>query len=183
METKTQIRNYYKAKRDAQAEDLRMQFSDRICEHILSSDLYQNANIVYFFYPLGSEASLLSLFYETIKLGKKAAFPKITGQEMNFFETKDISQLKEGYFHVMEPDETQPLLTESDPLILTPGLVFDKSGVRYGYGKGFYDKYFVCYPRAKRIGVAFELQIADCLKADTHDKLVEHIFTEKGCLF
>lgn len=44
-----------------------------------------------------------------------------------------------------------------------PGLVFDRKGNRYGYGGGYYDRYFARFPKLSRMAVAFEGQIEEQL--------------------
>jgi 5-formyltetrahydrofolate cyclo-ligase len=81
---------------------------------------------------------------------------------------------------ILEPPPTAPAIPITDlDAVLVPGLAFDARGHRLGRGGGFYDR-FLSHPllRADRIGVAFDLQIADTLPADPHDACVGAIATE-----
>jgi 5-formyltetrahydrofolate cyclo-ligase len=55
------------------------------------------------------------------------------------------------------PEPTNPIAaidTEID-FIITPLLAFDKTGQRVGFGKGFYDRFFIeCNPNAKKVGIS-----------------------------
>ena len=57
-------------------------------------------------------------------------------------------------------------------------MLFDKEKNRIGYGKGYYDKLLktTC---AKKIALAFELQIVEKIPAEEHDVKVDKILTEK----
>ena len=60
---------------------------------------------------------------------------------MEFYRIRELSRVREGTFHVMEPDESCKRIGEEDAVVLVPGLVFDRKGNRYGYGGGYYDRY------------------------------------------
>ena len=67
--------------------------------------------------------------------------------------------------------------------VVTPGLAFDRSGSRIGFGGGYYDKLFVELPnQSLRIGVAHDFQRVDSLYQDPWDKKVEKVITEKNTL-
>lgn len=188
METKAQIRTFFRQKRDALSIQERKKYNTQICHHIMDSKFFKQADTIYLFYPLASEVSLLEIFEAAQSLGKTIAFPKVHGKEMMFYKIQNLSQLAEGCFHVMEPDLTQIdanscKITEKEPVILIPGLVFDRLGNRYGYGKGFYDKYLKQYPNACKIGVAYDIQITNKIKADAYDIPIEHLFTQSGLLY
>lgn len=86
----------------------------------------------------------------------------------------------------MEPDEALCQMADwkfaqdEKTVILTPGVAFDKTGGRMGYGKGFYDRFFAKYPNCVRIGVCYEAQIADHLILESHDRRLQYIITEQG---
>ena len=63
----------------------------------------------------------------------------------------------------MEPDESCKRIGGEDAVVLVPGLVFDRKGNRYGYGGGYYDRYFARFPKLSRMAVAFEGQIEEQL--------------------
>ena len=63
------------------------------------------------------------------------------GKSDGFFYIDSLKQLEEGTFHVMEPVRGSE---KADPLqqpVIVPGSVFGRDGSRYGYGKGYYDRF------------------------------------------
>ena len=72
------------------------------------------------------------------------------------------------------PDRTDG--TGEELLVLVPGVVFDRFGNRYGYGKGYYDRYFARFPFLKRIALAYSEQLADepleCLETDVKMQVI-----------
>ena len=193
METKAQIRKKYKKIRDELTKDEVSEYSEKICAYLENHALYQNAEQIGFYYPLGNEVSLNSLVQKAWKEGKVTFFPKVIGDDIFFYQITDFSQLEEGYFHVMEPgkeicqedgcklslkDETTKEVKA--PLILTPGVAFDRNGGRLGYGKGFYDRFFAAHPTCIRIGVSYEVQITEKIILEDHDKKLQYLVTENG---
>ena len=66
-------------------------------------------------------------------------------------------------------------------LILVPGLAFDRSGTRLGYGKGFYDRLLADVPPGVPVvGVVPESLIAETLPSAPHDVPVTHVLSERG---
>ena len=90
------------------------------------------------------------------------------------------TELKEGAFHIMEPQKGCKKAEFSRAYCLVPGSVFDRSGNRIGYGKGYYDRYFAAYPKLYRIGIAYESQIEERIKPEKHDRKMHAMVTEHG---
>lgn len=185
-QAKRQIRNFYKQKREqisaAQADML----SEKISAHILQWDMYHQAGSVFFYYPLGREVSLLSVVKDAFLQGKRVSFPKVSGTQMDFYEITDLSQLKEGSFHVMEPYkkdcmDVYPKKADAlDGICFVPGMAFDAAGGRFGYGKGYYDRYFSKERRLVLVGCAYACQIAKQLPTDSWDQNMDYLATEHG---
>lgn len=66
-------------------------------------------------------------------------------------------------------------------LLLIPGLAFDRSGTRLGYGKGFYDR-LLLQVRAGTpvVGVAPTPLIVPALPSRPHDVAMTHLLSETG---
>lgn len=179
METKKELRTNYKKLRNEIPEEIRVELSAEICGHILGSRLYQQAEILFAYYPLGNEVSLLPLIEDALSSGKQIAFPKVEGEDMEFYQVRELTELEEGYYHVMEP-VTETAVEGENVLVLTPGVVFDMDGNRIGYGKGFYDRYLGKHPGCVALGIAYESQIVESFEADMRDRKMDYIVTELG---
>lgn len=88
-----------------------------------------------------------------------------------------------GAYGLSEPNSALPMSdTQAPRVILVPGVAFDLSGARIGFGGGYYDRFLSqVSTTALRIGVAFDLQIVDMLVCDDHDVRVQEVCTESGC--
>lgn len=181
FENKGQIRRHYKKQRDAMPVSLARQLSEKISAAILQWELYQRANAVFFYYPLGKEVSLLPVIEEALQKGRRAAFPKTVGDIMEFYEVTDLQELEEGNFHVMEPkaEGRRPVCWEPE-LCFVPGVAFGRAGERYGYGRGYYDRYFADRGTVRLVGCAYGSQIAEKLPVGAWDVRVDDLVSEEG---
>lgn len=66
-------------------------------------------------------------------------------------------------------------------VVLLPGLAFDRSGIRLGHGKGYYDELSSrLRPDAVMVGVAVERRIVEAIPAEPYDRPVRLLATESG---
>lgn len=179
--TRNQIRKQYQEIRSAMPSSLAEQLSEQISQKVLMWDVYQKAGAVFFYYPLGNEVSLMPVIKDALQKGKRLAFPKVSGNSMRFYEVTDLRDFCEGSFHVMEPDTERTKPAEWEPeLCFVPGTAFDRLGGRFGYGKGYYDRYFAAKSCGCLAGCAYECQTADRLCTDTWDIRMNYLITENG---
>jgi 5,10-methenyltetrahydrofolate synthetase len=102
------------------------------------------------------------------------------------FARRDTPDLWEEYplkggTSIYQPKSSQPLCDDEElALILVPGAAFTPQGVRLGRGAGFYDRYLQAHPRALRMGISFQEQIAAELPVDPWDQPVDIVLTDRG---
>ena len=179
MESKQQIRAVLKQKRDLLSPKQIQQLSAKICENLQNQDCFLQADTIYFYYPLNTEANMLLLAKKALSMDKQIAFPKVNGRNMDFYEVRSLTEFTEGTFHVMEPIG-QRKICKNDPLVLVPGLAFDAQGRRMGYGKGYYDKYFARYSECIKVGICYAVQIIDEVPTSQYDITMDAVATEQG---
>lgn len=149
-ETKEQIRKRHLLMRNDMPREERLALSDIISIHAQKLIKLPQKNghkvRVYGYYPLGSEVSLIPFYKFLLKGEVPLAFPRVQGMSMDFYQVFSLDDLKEGAFHVMEPDNACKKAEWEYALCFTPGSAFDREGGRFGYGKGYYDRYFEKHP-------------------------------------
>ncbi len=153
-----------------------------ICVKVQACSWFWQAEWVYFYYPLGKEVNLLPLAQQALERGMQIAFPRVEGNEMDFYQVSSLDGFREGSFHVMEPTGKHAI-QEKSPLVLVPGVGFDLHGTRMGYGKGYYDRYFSRCPLCHKIGIAHSVQLVEQLPKDPFDVPMDAIVTEQDLYF
>lgn len=164
----------------------RAEKSKAIAKHLLESDLFQNAECIFSYLPIGEEADTMPVLEAAWKLGKKVAVP-VCGRkrEMFFFPIGSIMETTIGAYGIREPKEEREkeIFPQKGDLFLVPALLFDKKGFRLGYGGGYYDTYFAAHKVYPKIGYGFSCQIMEeDLPREKTDVAVDWIVTENGWL-
>ncbi len=181
---KNALRQAILQKRKAMGELERREFSKSITDFIIRSKRYKKAGTVFTFVSMDQEVNTYPLIEQAWQDGKRIAVPIAQkGGRMYFVSLSSFQELKKTNFGVMEPQiaEEQEVLPNETDIFLVPGSVFDEKGNRYGYGGGFYDRYFERFPKLYKIGVAFSFQVPGFdLQVESFDIAVDCIITEKG---
>ena len=95
---------------------------------------------------------------------------------------EDLARIVAGYRGLPEPDaRCERVAASSIDWVLVPGIAFDRSGGRLGYGGGYYDRLLPALPaRAARVAGAFSAQIVDAVPSAPHDITMDTVVTEAG---
>jgi 5-formyltetrahydrofolate cyclo-ligase len=107
--------------------------------------------------------------------------PRVNGEYIEAVRVTPETALQDSKWGVAEPAEGSAL----DPgttldLIIIPLLGFDAQGQRVGYGRGFYDRFLVTHPGARRVGLGYEcLRVDEGIAAEDHDIILEAVITER----
>jgi 5-formyltetrahydrofolate cyclo-ligase len=103
-----------------------------------------------------------------------------TGDRLLAFHAVTLDALAPSRFGLREPsaDATRVEVTEIAAFVV-PGLAFDRSGGRIGWGRGHYDATFAAAsPDALRVGLAYECQLIEQVEREPHDVALHIIITE-----
>jgi 5-formyltetrahydrofolate cyclo-ligase len=148
---------------------------------LLALDEYVRAECVALYAPAHNETDTLLILADAFQTGKRVLYPAVCGHQMVFRRVERVEALQEGTFGILEPCPTgvDHQADEAD-LIIVPGVAFDLSGHRIGYGKGFYDR-FLHHPgrTAHLVGLCHDFQLIDgVIPADIHDIPMEMVVTD-----
>jgi len=72
-----------------------------------------------------------------------------------------------------------PEAIDETALVLMPGLAFDPTGRRCGYGGGFYDRYLEAHPNHPLLAMCYGFQMYDHLDTDPHDIPVNYVLSQE----
>ncbi len=135
---------------------------------------FVRAHRVMLYASLPDEVQTLS-FLDKWKKRKQIILPTVVGDDIIPVELTADSQMVEGDFHILEP-ENHPYSGSLD-LIVVPGMAFDKAGHRLGRGRGYYDRFLIKYPDVKTIGICFDFQLLESIPTESHDRVVNEVIT------
>lgn len=157
------------------------QQSDTIMSTFFSTDYYKRAKVVMFYVDMRNEVMTKGAIEETLSKGKRVVVPRVKkGYGLLAIEIKSLDELEPGTFGVLEPPEKEEIFLDDIDVVVVPGVVFDKKGYRIGYGGGYYDNFLPkLKANAKKIAVAFEIQMIDLVPAESHDVKMDLIITDK----
>ena len=132
------------------------------------------------FYSFGSEISTTGIVDRLLREGRTVVLPYLENGTMKGAEHLPGDILRESPYGPKEP----ALLEEVDPegidLAVSPGLAFDRSGYRLGYGGGHFDRYLRrLRPEAVRIGIGYHLQLVEEVPHDALDATLDLVITEE----
>ena len=95
-------------------------------------------------------------------------------QWVNLTSLEDISL---GPFGIREANNNTIIQSSKIDCFLVPGLAFDVSGNRLGYGKGIYDQ-LLANSAGIKLGICSENQLLDNIPTEKHDVPMNYILTE-----
>ena len=104
--------------------------------------------------------------------------PSVSSNQLKFFQWKLNETLTFNKLKFYEPK--QKSIQKTPSLILVPTLAFDKNGVRLGYGKGFYDRFFEKNKNLFYLGYGYEFQEVNYLPSEHFDLRCNTIITNES---
>jgi 5-formyltetrahydrofolate cyclo-ligase len=173
---KESLRNRLLETRDNTSFDLMKITSQKIQKKLKKIYAFKNAQKIGAYYPIGSEVFTQDIIQELLSQAKEVFLPKVVGKKMEFRKIENFSSLEQGSFDIMEPKDDCPVDNNLD-VILVPTVGISPTGVRLGYGHGFYDK-FLTENKTLTISLTYEKQIIKNIPKSNHDVLIDWIATE-----
>lgn len=173
---KKEIRTEIRKKRESLSEEYILKASQEIFRKLISEIDFLTASNIMSYMDFKNEVKTDKLNEAILKIEKFLYLPKVIDKETM------IAIENNGEFEISPFGNREPIgkeyLGEID-LIITPGVAFDKYGNRVGFGRGYYDRFFNKYPNAKRIAIAFDVQVIDeKIEIDRYDKKIDMLITE-----
>jgi 5-formyltetrahydrofolate cyclo-ligase len=178
-ERKRDIRRSVLDERDALLEEDRRARSAAITERIMALPEIGSARTVMAFWSFGSEVDTSGLIEALHAAGKRIVLPRVDGREVAAVLYVPGDPTVAASFGAMEPTSPEIVRPAEIDVVIAPGVAFDRTGGRVGYGGGFYDR-FLRTVRAGTpvVGVAFAVQMVDEVPRGEHDRLVDMVVTE-----
>ena len=140
-------------------------------------------SVIGLYYPVNSEMNPLSLIDYLQTQGKITCLPIVVGKNrpLIFKSWSSGKDIVIGHYGIPVPDDD---LIVTPDLVICPLLAYDATGMRLGYGGGFYDRTISHLRRNKQtryMGLAFSGQKSyHDLPSEVHDVPLDAVLTETG---
>ncbi|WP_138160689.1 5-formyltetrahydrofolate cyclo-ligase [Peptoniphilus catoniae] len=182
---KKEFRSLMLKNRDSLKDQYMKKANEGIFNEFIKSDLYKNSKNIFIFVSYKKEVDTHKIIKYALKENKNMYVP-IVNRQTKLLEVSKLSSfdvLKESYMGILEPDKEDYNLVDPNiiDLVVTPGLAFDRSGYRIGYGGGFYDKFFASLNSSPvKMGIGFNKQLVEAVVHDTEDQTLDYFLSENG---
>jgi len=185
MVDKNSLRSTYLTKRKNLAERAYYERNQVLKKHFSALIPQFQFDHVHCFLPIlkNKEVDTWPLIDLLQKLGKKIVVSKsdLTTNLLTHYLYEGKEQLKKNKWGIPEPKSGQIISAEQLDLVLIPLLVFDQSGHRIGYGKGYYDRFLqVCKSNVIKVGLSIMPPIDLIEGIEAHDIPLDYCITHLG---
>jgi 5-formyltetrahydrofolate cyclo-ligase len=180
MQTKSEIRAIYKQKR-ALLDHLTIEnLSIDIANQLLKVPIWEK-NVFHLFLTNKKQKEIDTTFIIQILMGKdkEIVIPKMNkDHSLSHYLLTDNTKLFTNKYGIPEPINGILIPPNTLEVVFVPLLVYDFSGNRIGYGKGFYDQFLKdCNPNIVKIGLSFfePEPLFECI--EDHDEKLDYVVT------
>lgn len=183
-DSKKCIRKQILEKRNQLSEDIIKNGGRFLRKKMSSNPLFLSSLNILAYASYGSEVSTYDFIELCFECGKRVFLPKVIGKDMIFYEIESLGDLICGYKNIPEPsgksrayDYFSDYNKNTDTMLLMPGVVFDNSGHRIGYGGGFYDRYLSDKTGLldRSVSVCYDFQRLESIPFENHDIICREI--------
>ena len=111
-------------------------------EDLMDYPEFISAKTIFCYVSSKGEAGTHDLI-RTLLSKKEVIVPKCIDKEGNMIGVKinSFEELKEGFFGILEPENSLEFPKDRIDFAIVPALAFACEGYRLGYGKGYYDRF------------------------------------------
>lgn len=181
-DSKQALRKLAISKRKAIRAEDRRKYEESIRNSLFALQEFRLADKVLFYASFREEVNTEIMIVEALDMGKTVALPKVNRNENRLTKhvVSGLEELSPGHMGIPEPPGGREIKVEDIHMLVIPGLAFDTTGARIGFGGGYYDR-LLHRIKGKRViaALAFEAQIFDKIPDEPHDIPVDYIITEQ----
>ena len=189
IDEKTILRKVILEKRRSLSARERREKSRLIVQRLMGLEEFRQGRVIHLFLSFRGEVITDEVVHAALSLDKEVVVPVVgkTGGEVLLSALRRYpEEVAPGAHGIPEPrpEFIREVAPERVDLFVLPGVAFDRSGNRLGYGGGYYDRILDRLDRPKgshrvpRVALAFECQLVEQIPASIHDVRVHQIVTE-----
>ena len=183
--SKSLLRREILARRDALDPGERALRSSAVLKRVQGLASLRQAHVVLAYASFGSELDTRPFLFAILAGQRTLALPRIdrAARRLALHQAQDLERdLRAGTWGIPEPDPARcrTVAPVEIDFVLVPGLAFDPSGGRVGYGAGYYDRLLGEWPEPlpPLVAAAFDLQVVPAVPVTAGDHRVDLVVTE-----
>lgn len=164
-------------------------FSNKIINTIMALPEFIKCKNIMLYLSFNNEVNTYPLVTWCLNNSKTVIVPYCVEAEKKIipFKINNLTtDLNKSTFGIMEPkhDLLKQVNINDIDLIIVPGVLFDKTCNRIGFGAGYYDRFLPGKAKnALTIGIAYDYQIIDEIPTDVYDVPLNFIVTENRIIY
>ncbi|MGY4104108.1 5-formyltetrahydrofolate cyclo-ligase [Ignavigranum ruoffiae] len=163
------------AERQAQEEILYQKLKDQLTQ--------QQVKKLGFYWGRAPEIDTAWMIKELNHLAIEIYLPRVEKQrQLSFRKFMGEDQLVSSKMGIMEPAKEIAEGSVADlDLLIVPGLAYQASGFRLGYGGGYYDRVLLAHPKLATLSLAFDFQLCqqEAWPVEDHDQAVDQLIVAR----
>jgi 5-formyltetrahydrofolate cyclo-ligase len=173
---KDELRQTYRRLRDAVPSGEAVAAADAASIHLLALPVIVRARTIAVYAPVHGELSPAPAVRVLRERGARLAYPRVVAADRTL-----AFHLATGTYGIREPAVAASRVAPGEiDVYLVPGLAFDDSGTRLGWGRGYYDRTLAADGHAARVGFCYQCQVVPMVPSNDDDLPVHYIVTEAG---
>lgn len=146
-----------------------------ICNQLEKRVAERNAQILHVYIPFSTEIVITPFIQQMLESGKTLIVPKtLPNRKLENRVLHSLQELETGIMGTQHPAQAD-IYTGKIDFIVVPGLAFDASNYRLGYGGGYYDNFLASHLLAYKMGVFYPQQKVEKVPTETHDFQLDEI--------
>ena len=185
MKDKNSLRRSYLTARNSLTQLEIQSKSHLINQRLINFVPWQDLGLVHLYLPVldNNEVDTLPTIkhirsnYEKLRI----AVPKVEpAHTLSHHLLTAATKLETNIWGIPEPVGNSNVEAEQIDLVIAPMIIFDKTGHRIGYGKGYYDRFLAqCRPATRKIGLCYFDPVAK-IEVEPTDISMDAVITPEG---
>jgi 5-formyltetrahydrofolate cyclo-ligase len=155
--------------------NIKKNYDELICEHLAKIIAERSFKVIHAYIPMANEINISPLLKHLLGLNLTVVCPKtLPSRTLENRVLLSLENLEIGIKGTNHPADANVYEGPYD-MIIVPGLAFDASKFRLGYGGGYYDNFLSSHPEAFKLGIFYAFQQVPEVPKEPHDVCLDDI--------
>lgn len=178
IEDKKQLRKIKSRERVQLEKGYKLEYDKWICDKIWEIVISKKVKVMHCYLPMGTEIDITPLIEKMLENRLTVVTPKTLPQrQLQNLVLHAMDRVEKGVFGTTHPANSDEF-TGSYDLVIIPGLAYDSSKYRLGYGGGYYDTFLAQNPNVYKLGIFYPFQEIEKVPIEEHDVQLDEVLVK-----